>query len=118
MLEITGQEFRFNQNDAVAHTENLEQKLIVKEIKRRRVDVSTGKIITNSEGKSVFEKITKNKIDGILCYWFEKTDDGKKYKEEKFHSELLCPWNVAQKGEKEVEKWVNARKEFQVKNYR
>jgi hypothetical protein len=95
-------DFRFSINDAVAHVENLGQKMLVKEIKRRTVMQSTGEI---DEVTKQFKKIPKNKIDGIVVYWFEGDEGHKVSKEQKFHSELLVPFTIAQQGKEAVEEW-------------
>ena len=96
--------YRFEPNDAVAHVENLSQKMLVKEINRRTVYQSTGEIDEVSGG---FKKVPKNKIDGILVYWFEGNEANKTYHEQKFHSELLVAWNIAQQGKEAVDKWLD-----------
>jgi hypothetical protein len=94
--------YRLKENDPVAHIENLEQKMIVKEIKRRTVFVSTGETDAENGG---FKKVKKNKIDGILVYWFEN----KVYQEKKFHSNMLIPYSIAEQGKEAVEKWLKEK---------
>ena len=99
--------YRFSESDAVAHVDNLEQKMIVKEVKRRIVFQSTGEIDGENGG---FKKIERSKIDGIIVYWFEENESGKKIiKEQKFHSSMLVPFSVAQKGRSEVDKWLDSK---------
>ena len=93
--------YRFEPDEAVAHIENLGQKMIVKEIKRRKIALSSGKEVM--------------KIDGIEVYWFEGEELKKTIKKEKFHSELLVPWSVAEKGKDAVTKWIAERQNFKTK---
>jgi hypothetical protein len=104
--------YRFDINDHVAHIENIGQKMVVKEIKRRTVFQSTGEA---DEVLGGFKKVPKNKIDGILVYWFEGSETGKIYKEEKFHSELLVPWNIALQGKDAVNEWVDNKQKLKIK---
>lgn len=106
MTEIN---FRFGVNDNVAHIENLGQKMFVKEIKRKTVFQSTGEPDESGKG---FKKVQKSKIDGILVFWFEGEEGKKKYHEEKFHSELLVPWDIAQQGKEEADKWIEEKLKY------
>lgn len=103
MTEIN---FRFSVTDKVAHIENLEQLMVVLEIKRKTVLQSTGEPDESGKG---FKKVSKSKIDGILVYWFEGEAGKKIYKEQKFHSELLVPWDIAQQGKAEADKWIEEK---------
>jgi hypothetical protein len=99
--------YRFSESDAVAHVDNLEQKMIVKEVKRRIVFQSTGETDEENGG---FKKIERSKIDGIIVYWFEEIESGKKsIREQKFHSSMLVPYSVAQKGREAVDKWLDSK---------
>jgi len=99
--------YRFSESDAVAHIDNLGQKMIVKEVKRRLVFQSTGE--TDQE-TGTFKKVERSKIDGIIVYWFEENEQGKKtIREQKFHSSLLVPFTIAQKGKEAVNKWIEKK---------
>lgn len=107
------EDFRFKENDKVAHIENLEQLMVVKEVKRKQFDQPTGEI-------DDFTKKMKtrpiSKIDGILVYWFEINLEGKKiYKEQKFHSQLLVRWEIAQRGKKAADEWLESKSNFDYK---
>lgn len=104
--------YRFSENDKVAHVENLGQLMIVKEVKRRTVFQSTGEPDESGTG---FKKVQKNKIDGIICYWFEGEDGHKRKQEEKFHSELLVPWSVAAQGKEAVDEWIQSKLKLKTK---
>ena len=97
-------DFHFEPNDKVAHIENLEQAIIVKEIKRRKIFVSTGE--KDPQNTKAFIKKPVNRIEGILCYWWQN----KEYMEKTFHSEMLVPWEVAEKGKVESQKWIAQKK--------
>lgn len=110
MTELNEESFRFSPRDEVAHIENLTQKMFVKEIKRRKALQYTGEPAEDGEG---FKKIPREKIDGILVYWFEKKQDGEKeMKEEKFHTSLLVPWSIAKNGQESVDKWIKQKTIF------
>ena len=105
------EKYKFSAKDRVAHIGNLQQELFVKEVKRRtfflpssnKKDELTGEILRES----------KSKIDGILVYWFEESEQGKPvYREQKIHSELLVPFNIAQQGREEAEKWIKEKKQI------
>jgi hypothetical protein len=95
--------FHFEETDRVAHIENLEQAMTVKEVKRRTIFIRTDEM--NAE-KTEFIKKKVNRIEGIVCYWWED----KKYMEKSFHSEMLVPFEIAEKGKEEAEKWINKKK--------
>lgn len=57
----------FIPGDEVAHKDNLEQKMIVKEIIRKVVKVKTD--VLDEDNKPV--EVTKKLVQGIRCYWFE-----------------------------------------------
>lgn len=113
MVAGSDNNYRFSVNDVVAHIENLSQKMIVREIKRRKVFQSTGEPDETTGG---FKKVEKNKIDGIVVYWFEEISGGRKImKEEKFHSELLVPFTVAQEGQEAADKWLEVKTKLKIK---
>jgi hypothetical protein len=53
--------------DKVVHRDNLEMQMSVKEVIMRKVSVKTGAV--GEDDKPVY--IKRNRIEGILCYWFE-----------------------------------------------
>lgn len=89
---------RFKVGDAVAHVDNLGNRMYVGNILISSVDVSTGNII-ELDGKRVFEKKPKKMLRGIECHWYEKRDDGDVVlRKHIFHSRELVPYDVAEKG--------------------
>ena len=98
-------DFHFEPNDKVSHIENLDQTMIVKEIKRKAIFVRTDKL--SEDGKEYLKKKV-NRIEGILCYWWEEG----KYIEKIFHSEMLVIAEIAEKGKEEAERWIEKKKAF------
>lgn len=97
---------KFQRNEEVAHIENLPLKMRVVEVKWKYGEVSTGELTRSPEGKPVFKKVKKRLIDGILCEWWE----GNQLHRQKFHSELLVPWPIAEKGKQAAEEFVESIK--------
>jgi hypothetical protein len=94
--------YKFQKNEQVAHIENLSQKMRVREIRWRWKEVSTD-LKTEAAG---FEKTRKRLIDGIECEWWYKGELNR----QRFHSELLVPWVIAEKGKIEAEKFLEDMK--------
>jgi hypothetical protein len=61
--EETMVKHRFKEGDSVAHRENLELEMIVKEI--QKVPYKTKDIKGN--------EVTKTRMQGILCYWWDES---------------------------------------------
>jgi hypothetical protein len=76
----------FKEGDMVAHKENLEQRLEVRRIIRRK-----SKLTTEEGERESFKVFTL----GIECGWWSDT---KTYKKEVFHTKSIIPWDVAQEG--------------------
>ena len=95
--------YKFSPKEEVAHIENLSQKMRVIEVKWKFGYVTTpnSRIQTGENGKPTFEKEKKRMIDGIECEWFFEG----KLERKKFHSELLVPWPIAEKGKEAAEKF-------------
>lgn len=79
----------FKEGDEVAHIGNLECKLYVHEIKKKKIKMESGKML--------------DKILGIQVYWFEES----KRINEVYHSRLLVPFSIALQGQEEVDKFIN-----------
>ena len=104
------EKYKFSPKDRVAHIGNLQQELFVKDIIRRTIYLSE---YEKDELTGELRKKKINKIDGILVYWFEENGTAKPvYREQKIHSELLVPFNIAQKGREEAEKWIKEKKQI------
>lgn len=85
--------YHFKEGEDVAHKECLSDKLIVRRIIKKKVKIpGTDKDI--------------DKFIGLECAWWQGSGDEKKYVKSIFHSRELVPWEIAQKGEKEVIKWL------------
>jgi hypothetical protein len=92
------QNYTFHEGEEVRHFHNLEQKMIVSQIKRKtkKIPKPDGKTtIDPSTGKEVFEKIDKVFFEGIECTWWDK--EGKFHKEV-FHTKWLIPKHFATSG--------------------
>lgn len=76
--------------------------MVVKDIKMRK-SMKTKTVYDNSSGEFKTEKQEFKEIVGIQTYWFEEE---KKYKTDIFHTQSLIPWEVAQKGKKEIEEFI------------
>lgn len=79
--------YKFSENEDVAHIDNLEQKMTIKEIKYAHLLV---------EGKQ------KRKIKGVVCYWFFEG----KYQEQTFHTERVVAWPFAKMGKDAARQWL------------
>ena len=95
---------KYHPNEEVAHVENLTLKMRVVEIKWKYGEVSTGEVVKDADGKNTFKKVKKRLIDGILCEWWNDNT----LMRQKFHSELLVPWPVAQKGQAAVDSFIES----------
>ena len=65
--------------------------MTVKEIIYRSIDVPD----KEKEDGTGFTRRRVSKLDGILCYWWDK--DGE-FHEIKFHSRVIVPWRIAEQG--------------------
>lgn len=106
--------YKFKVPELVATIGNLDQMLTTSEIKYKRFESSTG--VLKKDGTLGFEKEMKKKIDGILCEWWEKqVVDGKIIgsilRDRIFHTGVLVPWDIAQKGPAESHRWLKKVKE-------
>lgn len=86
----------FKDGDDVAHKEYLTLKMTIRRSLWRKTRIpGTEKDM--------------NKFIGLECTWFEDVpgEAGKKfYKRQNFHSRELVPWEIAQKGQKAVIKFL------------
>lgn len=92
--------YHFSEQEEVAHVDCLEVKMRVIKLCWRYVEQSTGE--PKGDPKEGFEKQKKKWLDAIQCQWWE----GNSLKNGKFHSRMLIPWVIAEKGTKEVEEWL------------
>ena len=91
--------YKFSVNEEVAHIHNLRLKMIVTKLLWRTKDVFEGP-------PGAVEKTKKRKFDGVICQWWQ--DDN--LQEQNFHAEVLVPFWVAAKGEREAEEWLEQMK--------
>lgn len=89
----------------VAEKDNLHHKMIVERILKKNKKVATYK--RDTEGNVIYQ----NKIimEGIECYWWGQDGDSHIKIKEKFHTQRLVPWDIAQKGKQAVIEWIEQR---------
>lgn len=92
--------YKFRIPEQVAHIGNLSLMMTTKEIKYKKFDSSTG--VPRDDGIAGFKTEPKKKIEGILVEWWEGND----YKKDIFHTGVLVPWDIAQKGPAESHGWL------------
>jgi uncharacterized protein YodC (DUF2158 family) len=80
----------FKEGEEVAHIGNIKQKMWVVDILREKKK--------NKQGMEI-----GTFLKGIRCHWWYQNI----LESEKFHSQTLVPWAIAEKGEKEVEKFIH-----------
>ena len=90
--------YKFKDGDAVAHVDNLSQKMHVSRIVKKIKKEPTGKM---AEGKPVYVSI--DIMLGVECHWWEDLSGKRTFRKEKFHSHELLPWDIAQKNLREYE---------------
>ena len=85
----------------VAHYENLEQKMIVESFIKEVIPESSEvqEDYTTSQGNRVFMR-------HVVCHWWEGKSPEKVFKQGKFHTRELVPWDVAQQGYVAVMKFM------------
>ncbi len=100
---------KYTEGQEVAHIDNLTVKMYVYAINRRKYLVSTGQ--KDKDGKDI--TIEKSRMEGISVHWFapnpDITKEEKIFKEHKFHSYELVPWDIAQKGNDEAKEWLETQ---------
>ena len=92
--------YHFSELEEVAHVDCLQVKMRVKKLIWKYVDVPNG--IPKNPATDGFNKEKKKLLDAIQTEWWE---DGK-FKTGKFHSKMLVPWFMAEKGKQAVEEWL------------
>ena len=92
----------FKEGDEVAYKDNLYQRMTVSEIVYKPIEIPDE---PKSDG-SGFTKKKVNKLDGIVCVWFDK--DGK-FMKEKFHSHNIVPWRIAEQGVVAVHNYLQSK---------
>lgn len=93
--------YHFSENEEVAHVDCLTVKMRVVKICWRYLNASTGVPADNPKVDG-FKKEKKKFLDGIECQWWESGS----LKNKRFHSQMLIPWIIAERGQKEVEEWT------------
>lgn len=95
--------YLFSYGEEVAHIGQLDQQMIVKDIKWKIVNIPTGNLTEDDK----LEKKKKKLLDAIEVVWWDKE---KKFHKERFHSGQLIPWVIAEKGEEATQEWLNSLK--------
>lgn len=93
------EKIHFKEGDDVAFKDNLYQKMNVIEVVYRIIEVPDK---PKADG-SGFTKKKVNKLDGIICLWYDLKGNLHK---EKFHSRVIVPWSIAEKGAEAVHKYL------------
>ena len=95
--------YLFSYGEEVAHIGQLDQRMIVKDIKWKIVNVPTGNVTKDDK----LEKKKKKLLDAIEVVWWDKE---KKFYKERFHSGQLIPWVIAEKGDEAAQEWIDSLK--------
>ena len=88
--------FRFKEGSEVAHKDNLSNKMIVTRIIKKSYRYK-------DFFKTPPEEKTGIKILGIACHWWDTSNQIQRFR---FHTQELVPWDIAQKGQGSVDKWL------------
>lgn len=92
--------YHFSENEEVAHVDCLDVKMRVIKICWRYTNRSTG--VSEANPKQGFKKERIKFLEGIECQWWE----GRSLKTKRFHSQMLVPWIIAERGQQEVTEWI------------